>query len=109
MSSFGQFFDRQMAIFRRVRFTSNTVYLLEWSQFIKEMYPQVCFNCRAPGHKMSDCPFLTEANQQGTCFKCGSTEHQSSTCNVRVPKGKSANLFFRLVNLYRFYILFESY
>ncbi|XP_005106699.1 zinc finger CCHC domain-containing protein 9 [Aplysia californica] len=47
----------------------------------------VCYNCRNPGHKMSDCPFLTEANQQGTCFKCGSTEHTASSCSVKIPKG----------------------
>lgn len=46
----------------------------------------VCFNCRTGGHRISDCPFLTEANQQGTCFKCGSTEHIASSCSVKIPK-----------------------
>ncbi|XP_059144722.1 zinc finger CCHC domain-containing protein 9-like isoform X2 [Physella acuta] len=48
---------------------------------------KVCFNCRGPGHQMSECPFLSETNQQGICFKCGSTEHSSSVCAAKIPKG----------------------
>ncbi|XP_055901504.1 zinc finger CCHC domain-containing protein 9-like isoform X2 [Biomphalaria glabrata] len=48
---------------------------------------RVCYNCREYGHQMSNCPLLSETNQQGSCFKCGSTEHKSSTCTAKIPKG----------------------
>ncbi|KAH9503232.1 Zinc finger CCHC domain-containing protein 9 [Bulinus truncatus] len=48
---------------------------------------KVCYNCRTWGHQISNCPLLSEANQQGSCFKCGSTEHKALTCTVKIPKG----------------------
>jgi len=46
---------------------------------------KVCYNCRQPGHNMSECPATVLDNQQGTgiCFKCGSTEHSSNNCHAK--------------------------
>ncbi|PVD20117.1 hypothetical protein C0Q70_20611 [Pomacea canaliculata] len=50
---------------------------------------QVCFNCRLPGHKVGECMMLADDPTQGTgiCFKCGSTEHSASACQVKVAPG----------------------
>merc|ERR1712179_41077 len=54
----------------------------------------VCFNCRAPGHMLSDCPHAkTDIGQgaSGHCFKCKQEGHLAKTCpdNPRglYPKG----------------------
>ena len=46
---------------------------------------QVCFNCRHPGHQVSECP---EATETGICFKCGAADHISRKCKVKVPEGE---------------------
>lgn len=50
---------------------------------------KLCFKCRQPGHKVSDCPQVLQdpGEAVGICFKCGSTEHFSSACNVQTSKG----------------------
>lgn len=50
---------------------------------------KLCFKCRQPGHKVSDCPQVLQDPDEavGICFKCGSTEHFSSACNVQTSKG----------------------
>lgn len=49
---------------------------------------KLCFKCRQPGHKVSDCPVMLQETDQavGICFKCGSTEHFSSACTVKTNK-----------------------
>jgi len=42
---------------------------------------KVCFNCRQPGHMMSNCPQMSSGACE-VCFKCGSTEHKSPQCKV---------------------------
>ncbi|KAL0274744.1 UNVERIFIED_CONTAM: hypothetical protein PYX00_002796 [Menopon gallinae] len=44
----------------------------------------VCFNCRKPGHILSQCPEIHENidTGHGVCYKCGSTEHTAYTCKV---------------------------
>ena len=56
-------------------------------------YFQLCFNCRSAGHKLSECPEIQKDVEQGTgiCFKCGSTEHSSAKCNLKLPAGKVAS------------------
>uniref|UniRef100_F6UQ68 CCHC-type domain-containing protein n=1 Tax=Ciona intestinalis TaxID=7719 RepID=F6UQ68_CIOIN len=56
----------------------------------KKEAKKVCFHCRMPGHGMADCPAVKNDMEQGTdiCFKCGSTEHLSNVCSVKVPAGK---------------------
>ncbi|KAH9369461.1 hypothetical protein HPB48_014359 [Haemaphysalis longicornis] len=50
---------------------------------------KLCFKCRQPGHRVSDCPQVLQDPDEavGICFKCGSTEHFSSACNVQTSKG----------------------
>lgn len=51
---------------------------------------KVCYNCRKPGHRISDCPEVKQDVDQGTgiCFKCGSTEHISIQCRLKLPPGE---------------------
>ncbi|XP_076104411.1 uncharacterized protein LOC143073057 [Mytilus galloprovincialis] len=55
----------------------------------KKQDEKVCYNCREPGHNMSECPTAKKDIEHGTgiCFKCGSTEHSSSSCRVKVKPG----------------------
>ena len=50
----------------------------------------VCFQCREPGHRFSDCPQKVE--KVGACFKCGSRDHTSRNC-VSKLKGADAYKF----------------
>ncbi|EDQ89554.1 uncharacterized protein MONBRDRAFT_32358 [Monosiga brevicollis MX1] len=43
-----------------------------------------CFGCRQRGHTLETCP----ASQTGICFRCGSTEHTTAKCTVKVPAGQ---------------------
>merc|ERR1719427_2200419 len=62
----------------------------------------VCFNCREPGHMLSDCPNAkAEENDMthaasGHCFKCGSLEHTSKDCKSKLKRE----------NAYRFAVCF---
>lgn len=49
---------------------------------------KLCFKCRQPGHKVSDCPQMLQDSSEavGICFKCGSTEHFSSACSIQTSK-----------------------
>ncbi|XP_023123673.1 zinc finger CCHC domain-containing protein 9 [Amphiprion ocellaris] len=46
----------------------------------------VCFNCRKPGHGLSDCPEADRDEEMGrdVCFRCGSTEHEIHKCRAKV-------------------------
>lgn len=54
----------------------------------RKQLAKLCFKCRQPGHKVSDCPQVLQDSDEavGICFKCGSTEHFSSACNVQTSK-----------------------
>ncbi|OTF79411.1 hypothetical protein BLA29_010364, partial [Euroglyphus maynei] len=44
---------------------------------------RVCFQCRQPGHLVSDCPLQTDSNEQqqtNICYFCCSLEHKLSEC-----------------------------
>jgi len=62
----------------------------------------VCFNCRQPGHMLSECPLAkAEENKvphqaSGHCFKCGSLEHTSKDCKSKLKRE----------NAYRFAVCF---
>ncbi|CAJ0930384.1 unnamed protein product, partial [Mesorhabditis belari] len=47
---------------------------------IQKKNTRVCLRCRESGHKINECPKMT--NQEGVdiCFKCGSTEHAIYKC-----------------------------
>lgn len=47
---------------------------------LKNQRKTVCFSCRQPGHQVADCPLKQNTAGVGSCFKCGSSEHQSSSC-----------------------------
>ncbi|XP_077989482.1 uncharacterized protein LOC144443808 [Glandiceps talaboti] len=51
---------------------------------------KVCFQCRQPGHGVADCPSIADDVEQGVgiCFRCGSTEHTSHQCTVKVKSKK---------------------
>uniref|UniRef100_A0A0P4WC15 CCHC-type domain-containing protein n=1 Tax=Scylla olivacea TaxID=85551 RepID=A0A0P4WC15_SCYOL len=52
----------------------------------------LCLNCRQPGHMVSACPNLAQADGEGQasiCYTCGSTEHSSSSCNLKKGSEKS--------------------
>lgn len=52
----------------------------------------VCLNCRQPGHMVSACPSIVQADGEGQpsiCYTCGSTEHTSSSCNLKKGSEKS--------------------
>ncbi|XP_072038193.1 zinc finger CCHC domain-containing protein 9-like [Amphiura filiformis] len=46
----------------------------------------VCYHCREAGHGVADCPRALADAEQGTgvCYRCGSTEHDSSQCTARI-------------------------
>lgn len=54
----------------------------------RKQLAKLCFKCRQPGHKVSDCPQVLQNPDEavGICFKCGSTEHFSSACHVQTSK-----------------------
>lgn len=54
----------------------------------------VCYNCRQPGHFLSDCPQAqhstkTVKDQVGQCFKCGSNEHTAKECQSKRKGGEA--------------------
>lgn len=56
---------------------------------LARMKKNVCFNCRKPGHILSQCPEVQENvdTAHDVCYRCGSTEHKAYTC--KVASGKS--------------------
>lgn len=60
--------------------------------------PQVCFNCRKPGHGLTDCPEAVRDEEMGRdiCYRCGSTEHDIRKCKAKVDPalGESSQLDF---------------
>lgn len=46
----------------------------------------VCFNCRKPGHGITDCPEADNDEEMGSgiCYRCGSTEHELRGCRAKV-------------------------
>jgi len=53
---------------------------------------KVCFQCREPGHRLSECPKAKVNETVGKCYKCGSKDHTSKTC-VSKLKGADAYKF----------------
>ncbi|TRY71706.1 hypothetical protein TCAL_04756 [Tigriopus californicus] len=54
----------------------------------------VCYNCRQPGHLLSECPqsqlsHQTVKDQVGQCFKCGSNEHTAKECQSKRKGGEA--------------------
>lgn len=55
---------------------------------------KVCFNCREPGHRVSDCPQASKtAVTADTCYKCGSTGHTSKQCKATQATLSAGNSF----------------
>ena len=55
---------------------------------------KTCFHCRQTGHLVFECP-LTKNSETGVgcCYKCGSSEHTTTTCNtksnnIKISSGK---------------------
>ncbi|XP_034048475.1 zinc finger CCHC domain-containing protein 9 [Thalassophryne amazonica] len=46
----------------------------------------ICFNCRKPGHGLTDCPEADRDQEmgRGICYRCGSTEHEIQKCKAKV-------------------------
>lgn len=49
-------------------------------------FKMLCFNCRKPGHGLSDCPEADRDEEmgRGICYRCGSTEHEIQKCKAKV-------------------------
>lgn len=45
---------------------------------------KTCFHCRQTGHLVFDCPLARNSETGvGCCYKCGSSEHTTTTCNTK--------------------------
>jgi zinc finger CCHC domain-containing protein 9 len=44
-----------------------------------------CFKCRQMGHKLVDCPLVSNDCEEGVdvCYRCGSSEHNLSDCSQK--------------------------
>lgn len=45
---------------------------------------KTCFHCRQTGHLVFECPLAKNSETGvGCCYKCGSSEHTTTTCNTK--------------------------
>ena len=64
-------------------------------KFLAKSKKNVCFQCREPGNVLIDRPQLKTSKLKskiGYCFKCGSNEHTSKDCKLKL-KGADAYRF----------------
>lgn len=45
-----------------------------------------CWHCGEKGHTQTECPTLSAPGQAKSCFICGSTDHLSADCELRVEE-----------------------
>lgn len=66
---------------------------VSFSHLFVFLSPQLCFNCRKPGHGLADCPEADRDEEmgRGICYRCGSTEHEIHKCKAKVDPALGEN------------------